>query len=462
MVCAQSGAYISGPGTTAGSYVNPNTECTYTIKYNSGSMPSNYKSMVNWRVDDNGTIKSKDGSVPSATIVWNSGATRGYVYADNVYDNGKFVTINYPIDINPSMSDITLDFSLSKNVVSNYENFDVIISSNADNQYGTHCSGNDLSIETVNGDNRHYRGYFTSTGLKTIFVSVGLVGGIQATRTVSKEIMVLPNLYGQDLLKWNETQTYTVGSLPPGVTVDRWEVSDWVIINSGQGTNSIIVKHNTAKNVQNLMEVPTAMITAYLKYKGQEYTLTKRITVFIPVLGSISGPVRASVGQKCVYSVTPGYPTNGSLYRYEWTVNSQGAVLDLSSSYSVGCTFYSPGSYRINCSLAVWNGTAFVYPSTFLATIVEVERYRITSGSSGQISIKDLSIDLADGISTFSLNNSSLVNYEIYSSAGFLVAKGKYDTYTGILDLSRLSKGNYILKIQAEGNIYESHRILIR
>lgn len=454
---AQSWPEISGIGINLGSFVEPGQSYTYTIKYQKGTMPSQYASLVKWDVE-NGVIKSVNSAKSSVTVVWNSGVTQGTIKASDVYDatiQPTFKELSSRVDIITSAEDITLNFSLSKDVVYINEKFDVIVSTNAGKGYRVSYSGNDLSTEFVNNDSKHIRGYFASIGHKVVVVKILKdTIGYREVCSVSKDMMVLPTISGPNVIKWNETQNYSIANLPVGVTIKSWEVSNNLSIKSGQGTSAITVSVN-----QNLAS--TGFIKLNMIHNGQVYTVQNNVTVFIPVIESISGPTSAQIGKTYVYSVYPQYPSSND-YKYEWTVTGGSASVGYAPRPSTDITFKEAGNYFVKCNLALYIDGKYIYPSTHVAMWVQVIRYLVSSGTFGQISISDTYSSTSNEISTYSLNRLSLVDYEVYSSTGSLISKGEYDVNQGVMNLNTLPKGNYVLKIQAKNNYYESHKIIVR
>lgn len=176
-VNAQAYAYIDGPVKVKGG-----TQHTYSMKWMEGGASSGQKQIISFSVEG-GTIVSKNGNIPSVTIMWNDNIAAGKVIAYNVIDVAQQRHVTKELNItfvkdpcdpeNPNDSRPLVELIFSNKTPKQFE----FISINVLERYA-----GAIDYVTWIIDGQTFKGsvkesiYFPTTGRKSIVAKVYLLG----------------------------------------------------------------------------------------------------------------------------------------------------------------------------------------------------------------------------------------------------------------------------------------------
>lgn len=176
-VNAQAYAYIDGPVKVKGG-----TQHTYSMKWMEGGASSGQKQIISFSVEG-GTIVSKNGNIPSVTIMWNDNIAAGKVIAYNVIDVAQQRHVTKELNItfvkdpcdpeNPNDSRPLVELTFSNKTPKQFEFISIEVLERYAGQ---------IDYVTWIIDGQTFKGsakesiYFPTTGRKSIVALVHLLG----------------------------------------------------------------------------------------------------------------------------------------------------------------------------------------------------------------------------------------------------------------------------------------------
>lgn len=454
MLNAQSYPYLSGPGIDVGTVAKAGVEQTYKIKYGSGSATENQNQLVQWKIDLNQCDSIvRHGKTASITLKWKVSGVKGTIEAYNIYTNVGITNISADVNIEPtSISDINITVPSATTVGHTIE---ISVGANAPKKWSASLQATDFQ-KTSEREGYITEGYFTSSGLKNITVTFYDESHVKMTEA-TKSIAVLPaNITGDDALAINGRGVYSLLNAPSGSYA--WTVSNGLRIVSGQGGPSIIV------------EATGSEPNGFVNVSSFGISLSKGIAVGVPDINKVT----VTLGQNnTLYAYFTNrnecratYSGSGTILEYEWSSTSWEVFNPLTANKSVVFlkSLYTPASSTANILVRARNAVGWSNK-----VLLGAQVNNSTSGYSSY-NIKNLkngtiAITKNEQENSQVLNNSNRTDpiYELYNQfTGILVKKGKLTNSGGVIDVSSLPNGIYVISLIVNASNKQTEKVIIQ
>ncbi len=246
---------------------------------------------------------------------------------------------------------------------------------------------------------------------------------------------------------------FTIDNIPSEISIEWSFASNKLLILSGQYTNSIYVNQNYVNS-----SYGDELIKAKLSFMGNSAYIYKSTFIGSPYISSVSGPTNAIVNQGISFTADPIYTYD--ICDYKWYVTPSTGVTQSPYRHTNYIIFSQPGYYTVSCRTST---TACGAAGSAASINVSVGGYYMMypNPTSGTIYVteKVVSENISEGVTSLNIIN---VDYEVYSvTNNKLVLKGRLDLKSKLIDLNKLSNGNYILRIKTPNDMFESHKIII-
>lgn len=409
---------------------------------NSGQPP--YVSSYDWK-----TSGDISGMGSSAAVIWDlPGKYSLSVIVYLVYGGPRYasleVEVSRPKEPDPNLPVIELPTS----DIYQLEDVQVNLNTKTFNVENIVWSGTNMAVKSGQGS-KNPTVIFSRFGDNRIQAAFNFVGSSELKKTAMyPEIKpIRTEILGPDMVC--DEAIFSLEGLPQGTQIS-WGFASGTTnfsILSGQGTNTVTTKLENGKWGDD-------MVYAYLTYQGQEIKVEKRITAVYPYVQKVVGPTYARIGVPQSFYATPDY--FHGVCDYNWVVGPSDGVSQSPIRYSNTITFSQTGTYRVGCYIS--NTPCGRQAGPEFITVEVGSFYLVTfdaTSSTANISLSDRTENNA------SVRNYSKINYQIYNQAnGQIMNKGQMEYSGGSLDLSSFNKGVYIIKIQMENNVVETHRLL--
>jgi len=226
----------------------------------------------------------------------------------------------------------------------------------------------------------------------------------------------------------------------------NWQVSNLDIV-SGQGTNRIKVKMST-----------TSFANCTIKVTHGSETASKVIYSDIPVISSVIGPTTVRRGSRAQFSASPNINVGGLFVPYTWRVSGTGDYYIWGTGSIAEITFNSNGMYTVICQ----GNSPCGNQGTGGSINVNVSDYYYSMSNLGN-SIYEVKLEdnLIESVDMLSKNES--IGYEVVNiSTGQTVEKNKLSRLGGMIDLSHLKTGAYVINLKYSAKEFEAHKIIVK
>lgn len=448
---------ITGPGITRGVYATAGENMTYSITYGSYSATPAQKHQVRWEINPaDGDIISQNGNTPSVTIKWRNAGSMPNIRAYNIVTGTKVFDKTQSVYVaTKEVGNVVLS-GPNATTLNNSITINVSISPAPVGDVYVNFSGTNFTKTSSSGES--VTGYFTSTGNQTITAT--LTGPHIDTKTVTKTITVVPNtINGIDAIAYDKTATYSIPSLPGGITC-TWSVSNNLQIISGQGTANVVVK-------------AIGLGDAHIKASILGINILKYITAGVPDENKIQ--VTIGINNTLYAHFTSRnecrarYTGNGTILEYRWEASGWEVFNPLAADYSIiflknilePSSPMSPTTIKIQARNSVgWSRSILVGAQVNTSSS---KNYEIQSTSNGILTvIENKDIDYSLVKNNVSSSSSSLI-YELYNPyTGILIKKGTLNKDGGTIDFSNLPNGLYIFTLIINSTDRLTEKIVIR
>lgn len=454
MLTAQSYPYLSGPGIDQGTVAKVGVEQTYKVKYSSGSTTESQNQLVQWEIDSNQCdIVTRHGTTASITLKWKVSGQKGFIRAYNVYTTNVGMTeVSTNVNIeSTTVSDIIIS-APDGAIVSSSIVINVSLKDDLPGNYSGILTGTDF-IKTEEGNNI-IKGYFTSSGLKTLTATIYNESS-EKVAEAKKSIAVLPNkITGDDALVANARGIYSLLNAPSGNYT--WTVSNNLRIVSGQGGPSITVEAIGSD----------ANASIYVSAFG--LSLSKRIAVGVPDINLVNVTLGSNNTLYAYFTnrneCRATYSGSGTILEYEWSSTSWEVFNPLTANKSVVFlkSLYTPASSTANILVRARNAAGWSNK-----VLLGAQVNNSTSGYSSY-NIKNLkngtiAITKNEQENSQILNNRTDPIYELYNQfTGILVKKGKLTNSGGVIDVSSLPNGIYVISLIVNASNKQTEKVIIQ
>ncbi|MDR2388401.1 MAG: serine protease [Tannerellaceae bacterium] len=273
-------------------------------------------------------------------------------------------------------------------------------------------------------------------------------GGTNASRlsnwldpngTGATSLNSLVQISGPDLVPCSGTVTYSLPASYASSTV-TWTVTPLQIV-SGQGTNTIIVQRSSSSTSN------SASISVTVTPSGSSSVLTKSVDIGVPHITSLTGPSSAKVGIGASFTAAPVF-TQGD---YQWTVTPSTATM---TPYRQTCSiiFNAVGAYQVG----VRSTSSCTTPGSYTTTTVSVSTNYIVSSETG----KQVTVALPSGVTA---STTQTIAWTLHNqTTGALAASGRIVAQGGALDFDNLPVGVYVLSLDTESGVPDTHKIILK
>lgn len=443
--------WISGQGTSANP-VESGKSYTYTLERTIG-YPNEFVKDIIWSVEK-GKIEGTNTGTLRVNVIWDKNERSGTIIAKNVFKDtlNTKVTVSSNVFIKTTEAPPAISPTLSISTMSPTQYIPFICSVNFDAQgktveYIRWSTENSLVIVSGQGSNT-INAYFNTFSLTTIKCDVKISGDskIYSASQAINVIRSTAKISGPELICPNTTASFILQDLPSGCQIN-WSVTEGLSIVSGQGSTTINLKSNGMPN--------SSTLTAKISRNGTTIVdLSHAIRTNTPYVETVTGPSSIRNGD-AYFAAAPIFSEN--VCDYEWLVGGSSYKIE-ANRHSAHIYFYQYGAYRVGCRTKFNSCTASQAP-VFMDVYYGYAFMTIYNESTQSITISENKTN-TDLNSTIEKSSSIC---ELYNSLnGQLIIKKTIMRDMGIIDVSNIPKGVYILKIQTDNDGFESHKILIK
>lgn len=222
-----------------------------------------------------------------------------------------------------------------------------------------------------------------------------------------------------------------------------WTTSNDITIITGQGTNQVTVKgYNSGA---------TGYIRASFVDIEGNVTIEKNVHVGGPIVSSIYGPTNVRTNSSITYTANPIFDSN--IGNYNWSINPSSGVSIGSYRHQCEVKFSNTGYYTLICRGSLPSGELYGVGSSISISVSQY--YNISKDAQSKI-IK-VEYNMPNDYNTAYVPNGK---YYLYNSGtGVLVSEGDIKHNVDYLDFNNITNGIYILKLETNNNMYETHKI---
>lgn len=442
---------ISGQGIGSGRATTGKTY-TYRLERTIGYPQELVKDLV-WTAT-RGKIQGANTNTLNVDVIWDKGEFSGTITCANVFkdeENSK-ITISESVNLETIIvyPDIKASISVSNPSPQLFSRFICSVNytlSGNKIEYIKWSTDNNIVILSGQGTNT-IEAYYSILGSRTIECEIKLIGVDQKYK-VSKAVNVIGvnlDILGPNYICPSTSSSFVVQGLPSGASIN-WSIGDGLTIISGQNSSTV--------NIQSKGTTNTSRVTATITQSGSVLkTLTKDIRTNKPYVESVSGAnyVTGFVGS---YAAEPVFPEE--VCDYEWIVGGGSATIE---SYRHLATIYfnSYGNYRVGCR--VKNSSCIGAEAPEFMDVVVGSHYISTYNESAKTITIHKKTEVSN-IENIAEENTTIC--ELYNSTnGSIIIRKVVNKDDGVIDISNIPKGFYILKIQISNNKYETNKIIIK
>ena len=430
---------------------------TYRLERTIGYPQELVKDLV-WTVT-HGKIQGANTNKLNVDVIWDKGEFSGTITCANVFkdqENPK-ITVSEFVNLETIIvsPDINASISVSESSPNIFSKF--ICSVNYT------LSGNTIEYIRWNTDNNTIitsgkstntiEVYTNSLGIHIIECEIKLIG-IDKIYKTNKTINTIGNdikILGPKLICPNSSSSYVIQGQPEGSSIE-WSTFNDLTIVSGKNASTVIVKSaGSSKN--------TSLLSAKVTKDGN--MLAQRvieITTTIPTVETISGPSSVSGLGRYSFAADPIFAEG--VCDYEWIVGGPSGYTLEQYRHLAYITFSQYGNYNVGCRI-LQNACTSSQAPTFMTVYVGGRILTIYNDATKTITISENNQE--NHLISNEFDKKTFFICELYNTAnGVMVLRKSVSRNQGVIDVSSIGKGIYIVKIQIDESHYESSKIIIK
>lgn len=425
---------------------------TYRLERTIGYPQELVKDLV-WTVT-HGKIQGANTNKLNVDVIWDKGEFSGTITCANVFkdqENPK-ITVSESVNLETIIvyPDIKASIYVSNTSPELFSRFNCSINytlSGNKIEYIKWSTGNNIVILSGQGTNT-IEAYYSTLGSHTIECEIKLIG-VDKKYKVSKTVNVIGanlDILGPSFICPSTSSSFVVQGLPSGSSIN-WSTTNGLTIISGQNSSTV--------NIQSKGTTNTSRITATITQNGSVLeTLTKDIRTNKPYVESVSG-TNYVTGFSGYYAAEPVFPEE--LCDYEWIVGGGKATIQSNRNLAT-IYFDNYGNYKVGCRIINSSCVGAEAPE-FMDVFVGSQYISTYNESAKTITIHKNSE--VSNIQNIVEENTTIC--ELYNTTnGSIVIRKVVNKDNGVIDISNIPKGFYILKIQINNNKYETNKIIIK